>query len=349
MPWYGLGLGSLWVFWPPHRSFADASAGYFAHNDYMQITLEAGYPGIVLLLSIFVFILLYFFSSLKKMNNKQSILCRVEMVSIFAALTTFSTHSLFSYNFYVLPLLIISGLYLGRLNQLILLNANTLKSFSSLRIYFNPTLYTICLLGIIFILCGYFFSLSLSGYHNDNAKELMLKNKYQASNVQFLKAQALAPLMDNAFFSHADLLRRAANNLASDNKHQQANSLLKLAHLNLNKAKTLNPLRPQTHHIRGLIYEKNQLKKAKHEYLKALKLNPRFLFSRIRLARLLRNENNLKQAINILQEGVDYNYPVNSVLLEYLRLFSKYAQESGAEDFAHKLKKSIIKYKKQTI
>ena len=32
MPWHGLGLGSLWIFWPPFRPANDTSAGFFAHS-----------------------------------------------------------------------------------------------------------------------------------------------------------------------------------------------------------------------------------------------------------------------------------------------------------------------------
>ncbi len=344
MPWYGFGLGSLWVFWPPHRPFTDNSAGYFAHNDYMQITLEAGYPGILLLVVLFIFILFYFIRTLKNNNNTLSLIHRVELVSIFSALVTFSAHSFFTYNFYILPLLLIAGSYLGRFNQLVNINSKSIRTIPAFKVYFKPIMFVISMAGLIFILCSYFISVSLSSYYNIQAKELMLQKKYQASNAYFLKAQTLAPLMDNPFFSHADLLRRGANKLLGVNKNRQANSLLKLAHKNLDKAEKLNPLRPQTHHIRGLIYEKKQPEKAKIEFKQALKLDPRFLFSRIRLARLLHKENQLKAAMEVLYEGVNYNYHVNKVMLEYMQFFAKLSREAGVESFALHLEANIKKY-----
>ena len=176
---------------------------------------------------------------------------------------------------------------------------------------------------------------------------MMLQKKYQDSNAYFLKAQTLAPLMDNPFFSHADLLRRGANKLFDVNKNRQANSLLKLAHKNLDKAKKLNPLRPQTHHIRGLIYEKEQPEKAIVQFKQALKLDPRFLFSRIRLARLLHNEKQLKAAMTLLYDGVNYNYPVNKVMIEYMTLFAKLSREAGVESFAKHLEDNIRRFQQQ--
>lgn len=344
MPWYGLGLGSLWVFWPPHRPANDSSAGFFAHNDYAQITLEAGYPGIILLAALFIFIFIHFKRALK---TELTMLQRIELVSLFAALTTFAAHSFFTYNFYILPLLLIAGIYLGRFNQLANLNSASTKTFPALKIYFKPVMFIISLAGIVFILCSYFLALALSSDYNNKAKELMVKNKFQESNSYFLKAQKFAPLMDNPFFSHADLLRRGAGNLLKVNKLKQANSLLTYAHENLDKAEKLNPLRPQTHHIRGLIYEREQPEKAIVQFEKALKLDPRFLFSRIRLARLLHKENHLKQAMEVLYQGVNYNYPVNKLMLEYMTFFAKLSREAGVESFALHLEANIKKYKSQ--
>lgn len=344
MPWYGLGLGSLWVFWPPFRPENDHSAGFFAHNDYMQITLEAGYPGIILLVSLFIFLLLGLIRIHKNADalNNLNIAKRVELISLFAALTTFAAHSFFTYNFYVLPLLLIAGIYLARFNQLVSFNSN--KTLPALKNFFKPVMFTITLAGVIFILCGYFLALSLSSYYNKEAKALMLQNKYQASNALFIKAQTLAPLMDNPFFSHADLLRRGADKLIQVKKFRKANSLIRYAHENLNKAEKLNPLRSQIFHIRGLLYERNQPEKAKTEFEMALKLDPRFLFSRIRLATLLHQQNQLKEAMEVLYEGVDYNYPVNKVMIEYMTLFAKLSREAGVESFALHLEANIRKF-----
>lgn len=341
MPWYGLGLGSLWAFWPPFRTANDTSAGFFAHNDYMQLTLEAGYPGILLLIALFVFILIYFIKALKTSLTRYQ---RFELVSLFAALVTFAAHSFVTYNFYVLPLLIISGLYLARLNQLVTINSLSIKKFPELKIHFRPFLFSFCLIGIVIILSTYFISLSLSSYYTHEAKYLTTQNQFQYSNEFFLKAQILTPLMDNPFFSHADLLRNGANKLKAVKKDKQANLLFNLAHKKLNQAEKLNPLRPQTHHIRGLIYEHDQLEKAKIEYIKALELDPRFLYSRIRLATLLQQQDQLKAANKILYDGVNYTYPKNRVMLEYMQLFAKISSEAGAKGFSSHLEQNIKQY-----
>lgn len=341
MPWYGIGLGSLWIFWAPFRPANDTSAGFFAHNDYMQITIEAGYPGIILLLSLFVFILL---NVKRTLNTDLTKFQRFELVALFSALVTFAAHSFFTYNFYILPLLIIAGLYLGRIQQLVSINSINLKTIPALKKYFKPVMYTISLGGIVLILSIYFISISLSSHYNREAKQLMLQHKLQEANVAYLRSQQLAPLMDNPLFSHANLLRRGANKLLHVNKQKQANLLLDLALDKLAEAEKRNPLRPQIFHIRGLIYEVEQPEKAKHEFEKALKLNPRFLFSRIQLATLLHKEKLLKESIQVLYDGVNYTYPTNKVMLEYMQLFAKLSRESGVESFALHLEANMKQF-----
>ena len=349
MPWYGYGLGSLWAFWPPYRPASDTSAGFFAHNDYMQLTIEAGYPAIVLLILLFVFLLRSFLLAIKN-NEKESVLSvfqRVELISLFSALLTFAAHSFLTYNFYVLPLLIIAGLYLARVTHLLSIGSSTHKTFSPLKTYFKPYMFVICLVGSALILSTYFITVSLSSYYNMQAKELMRKNKFQDSNTLFLKAQTLAPLMDNPFFSHADLLRRGANQLFSINKTVKADTLIKYAHQNLDKAESLNPRRPQIHHIRGLIFERKAPEKAIIEYQKALKLEPRFLFSRMRLAEVLHDQKQLKASMKVLYEGVNYNYLVNKTMLAYMRMFARYSREAGIESFALHLEANIKKFMRE--
>ena len=341
MPWYGLGLGSLWAFWPPFRTANDTSAGFFAHNDYMQLTLEAGYPGILLLIALFVFILIYFIKALKTSLTRYQ---RFELVSLFATLVTFAAHSFVTYNFYILPLLIISGLYLARFNQLAMINSHSYKNFPAIKIHFKPFMFYISLVGACLILMGYFLTTTFAHYYNLEAKNLIQQNNLQKSNATFLKAQQLAPLLDSPFFSHADILRRGAKKLLEVKKSEQAKLLLQLAHEKLNQAEKLNPLRPQTHHIRGLIYELDQTEKAKIEFEKALKLDPRFLYSRIHLATLLHKEGQLKTANKILYDGANYTYPKNKVMLKYMRLLVKYSKEAGIKGFSSLIEENIKQY-----
>ena len=51
-PFRGIGLGIYSILWPPYRVPQDDSAGFFVHNDYLQIWIEAGLPGLLLFLAL---------------------------------------------------------------------------------------------------------------------------------------------------------------------------------------------------------------------------------------------------------------------------------------------------------
>lgn len=339
-PWYGLGLGSLWIFWAPYRPANDSSAGFFAHNDYMQMTLEAGYPGIILLVLLFGFIVLGLIRTLK--SKPLTLLYRVEIVSLFAALATFAAHSLFTYNFYVLPLLIIAGLYLARFNQLTSSHTKGIKVLPALKTYFVSLTYIISIGGIVIILISYFIAATLSANYNNQANQLMLQNKYDDADAYYVKAQRLAPLVDNPFFSHANMLMNAASNLKLGGNNEDAEALLKIAHEKLNHAEKLNPLRHQTFHIRGILFiNEQQPEKAKQQFEKALSLEPRYLHSRIQLATILHKEHNLKGAIKVLHKGLFYKYRASREVVNYLSLYSQYAKEVGDEKFSRHLENEV--------
>jgi len=344
MPWYGFGLGSFWLFWAPHRPANDQSAGFFAHNDYMQMTIEAGYPGILLLLAIFIFVVLGLIRSIKKnASRKLSLLKRVELISLFSALTTYSAHSVFTYNFYVYPLLLIAGLYLARFSQIMTPAHYVIWNIPALKKHFIPVTFYISLTGIVIILSGYFIALVISNDYTAKANQLILKKQYQESNDYFLKAQRLAPLTDNPLFSHANLLMISANELKKTNKLEDAEVLYSLSHIKLNQAEALNPRRHQIFHIRGLLFMEKQPEKAILQYKKALSLAPRFLPSRIQLAFLLHKQGRLNQAIKILHQGLYYKYQASKDVITYLQLYANYAKENGNLDVSLHLENEIKK------
>lgn len=49
--WFGIGLGNFAWYLPALRSVLDTSKGIYVHNDYLQIWLESGIIGIILLLA----------------------------------------------------------------------------------------------------------------------------------------------------------------------------------------------------------------------------------------------------------------------------------------------------------
>ncbi len=48
--------------------------------------------------------------------------------------------------------------------------------------------------------------------------------------------------------------------------------------------------------------------------------------------------------MEVLYDGVNYNYPVNKVMLEYMELFARFSREAGVESFALHLESNIEKF-----
>lgn len=117
-PWMGVGLGHYALYWPLYRDPSDVSAGYFAHNDYLQIWIEAGLPGLLLLLAVLVSVFIVCF---RAMRDKHVPSARVvEMTALFCGLLAVAMHSFLDFNLYVLSILVLAGLVLGRLHSLAL-------------------------------------------------------------------------------------------------------------------------------------------------------------------------------------------------------------------------------------
>jgi O-antigen ligase len=118
-PWYGLGAGTLWLVFGPYRNVLDDTGGYHLHNDYLEVLVELGWPGLALLiLSVFCALRMAWRCSRCKDRSRQ---VRLEAAGLGGALATVTVHALVSFPFYITSIAVLSGLYMGRL----LLLANT--------------------------------------------------------------------------------------------------------------------------------------------------------------------------------------------------------------------------------
>ena len=56
-PWYGIGLGTYYLAWPPYRHPDENTLGFFVHNDYLQLWIEIGLPGLLLFIGVMLSVL----------------------------------------------------------------------------------------------------------------------------------------------------------------------------------------------------------------------------------------------------------------------------------------------------
>ena len=343
-PWTGIGLGSYFLEIPPLLHIDDYSAGFYVHNDYLQIALETGMPGFLLLSAIMLSIFFRFIKTLNVANKTDPQL--VIFIALFFSLFSVAFHSIFSFNLYILPVMFVVGLFLGYFNYL----ADQLQSVLAIRwqpcSLLRPFVYYFSVAIVVFTLLSYFATVAIGHHYNSQARLLELDGRLRDAHLAYRLAQKFSPRVDSAYYADADLLRKSAIVLAD--RPDLARSLLDEAILLLDQADTLNPLRPYTPYIRGLVLEQSSANKKAdiiNAYQAALNRNPRFLPARIALARYLIKQDKNDAARQLLQAGLDYSYrQVTPSYLELIELNHAAAVHMGNTELAQNLSALLNKY-----
>ena len=343
--WTGIGLGTYFLTIPPYLHPDDHSAGYYVHNDYLQIALETGIPGLILFLAIIFSVFYRFITTLNVTHKKHPL--RTMFISLFAAMLGISIHSFFTFNLYVMPTMLALGLFLGYFNYLAdQLQGITLKHWQPSRLL-RPVIYYFCAATVSLSLLSYMASIGVAYHYQHKGNLFAAKAQLEDAHHAFRLAQILAPNIDSAYFADADLLRKSAL-VVAQHRPEFSMGLLQEANELLEHAELLNPLRPHTPYIRGLVLEQLQHNKNAEiidAYQTALIRNPRFLPARIALARYLLNLKKYDVADQLLQEGLSYSYRhVTSSYLELIELNHSSAVRRGNTEQARNLSALLKEY-----
>ncbi|OCX69302.1 polymerase [Acidithiobacillus thiooxidans] len=116
-PWLGTGLGSYFLYYPAYRLPDElASAGTYAHNDYIEYLAEGGLINLGFLLA-FAGTLMYALYKLlykagKSLNLPED--RRLEALGLVLGVFAITGHALGNFIFYNLPLSLLAGLFLAR-------------------------------------------------------------------------------------------------------------------------------------------------------------------------------------------------------------------------------------------
>jgi O-antigen ligase len=114
-PWLGTGLGTWSDFYPAYRQAMDNStAGYYAHNDYLQIAQEGGIITFMLFMCIFAFLALLAFRAISPAKRRP---VQIENVGLMLGIMAAYLHATVNFIFYLIYINIIVGLYAARVWQ----------------------------------------------------------------------------------------------------------------------------------------------------------------------------------------------------------------------------------------
>lgn len=114
-PIIGFGWGTFINYYPAYRSLLEgSSAGYFAHNDYLQFATEGGIFAMVLLAGLLMAVLIHLKRSMKRADEDIGL----ESVTLLLGLLALFIHAGVNFIFYFAFINVLAGLYLGRVANL---------------------------------------------------------------------------------------------------------------------------------------------------------------------------------------------------------------------------------------
>jgi len=321
-PWVGSGIGLFWLLYPKVRLNIEASGGFYAHNDYLQLWIEAGLPAIILLLIIFFTALLLYMQIFKFKNNSAT---KLEASGLFFGLLAVAAHSIVTFNFYILSILVLCGIYLGRLNQLSITPRQKMFSLCLPKTV-NPYLFYGMLLIISGIPLKYILAEGIANQYQHTATAQIAAKNYVDANVSLHNAQKWLK-SDALMLDHAALYYRVLQILPPTETQRRKALYTNILRI-LSNAERMNPLRSRLYLLRGQLYSEhldlgdiNSSKMAHIAFTKAIMLNPRNLRARFGQAQLYIAENKSKVAFKLLNDGLHHYYHLSVDLLPYLRLY----------------------------
>ncbi|MBI3570334.1 MAG: hypothetical protein HY082_04415, partial [Gammaproteobacteria bacterium] len=308
-------------------------------------------PGLLLLLSVLIAVLWLFVRASRSTDRRD--LARVEMTGLFCGLLAVAGHSFVDFNLYILSIMMIVGLVMGRLHEL----AGRQLRFSSWRIRFSRVIgkqaYPLIVVLLLLLPVVYFLSLGLANSYYERALAQAREGKLQEADKGLATAQRMSPADDRMLIAHADLFRHAMSLLPAESeggKKALYEDALKL----LDRAQHVNPLRGLTFVVRARLYQQNPdlagdqgYELALDSFRRALVLNPKLFQGRLDCATLLLQHGRKDEALQILDEGLKYVYYDIPDLIPFYSLAAKLRREAGREEDARPLEDKVRYLEKQ--
>lgn len=348
-PWHGIGLGLFYLAYPPYRHPQDNSGGFFAHNDYLQVWIETGWPGLLLLLAVLGAVAWLLWRAWREADDKT----RIEMTGLFCGLLAVASHSFVDFNFYILSIMMVTGLMLGRFHEL------AVRALRSPSIQLRPSRWVgkraypfIVTLLFLFPLL-YFFALGLANSYYEKGLSLAQQGRLEEADKSLVSAHRLTPSDDRILIAHADLYRHAITQLPPEAAESRS-ALYQDAIKFLDHAKAANPLRGLTLVIRGRLYQQNEeiagtgaQEQAMDSLRLALALNPKLFQGRMDYAALLLRTGRKSEALQALDEGAKYEYYPMPDLIPFYALTARLRREAGRPEEARILENKVQELEKQ--
>ncbi len=323
-PWYGGGIGTYWLTHPAYRNINETSSGQNAHNDYLQFLIEAGIPGLILLLLIIIG-LVYIW--VRYINRKDlGIELKIEVTGLIAAITSIGFHSFFTFNLGVFSILYLTGLLTGRLLD----RVNQSKSVVLLEnLPIRKNIFRLTSLTVLMIFSSYFTVISIFSHLYTTGETAYIDGDISQADQLVSTAMAIYPYDDRPYLFYVQTFVSVLSKM-KDMPEEKKHALFKEAMGYLGKARLLNPLRETSYYLEARLYEQlpqfagsNWQQKVIDLYQQSLKTNPRFLKASHDYAQFLISQGKYSQAEDVVYKAITYYYYSEKKTLDFYNFAEK--------------------------
>ena len=331
-PWIGTGIGTYALAWPPYKNPADPSSGYYVHNDYLQLWIETGVPGLGLLLAIGILLFLRYWRALRA--RKCSNVTSMELTGLIAAVCANAAHSFVDFNYHVPIVMLGLGLVLGQFIRITTrITAPVFQWAPSKNIRKGSR---IAAITILMIALAYVLTYGLGDVFAKIGAYRARQGELVAAESSFRAAAVFGRINDRVLSGYADFLRQLLLQLP-DPASNEKRHLFDSSRLMLDRVEQLNPLRWDSALIRARLYQNNPgligddgMATSINAYRYALVLNPWFHEARVELAMLLLSVGDPHSAANELWSGMHFAYAKTPKLTRYYSLALAVHEQWGA-------------------
>jgi len=339
-PWQGWGLYRFRLIYPRFQSDADQSAGQYAHNELLQLLLEIGLPGLLLVLLSMVLVARRGWKRLHGPGMDEARRC--EIAGLLAAMAAISVHSLLSYDFHILPVLLVVGLITGRYLDRVSMEASVSERMTVTGGRPGRRPARILLLAILLALA---LPAGMAWYMGQ-ARAALARGDLAAAEQALGRA---AMLDDTDEIAHARALTYIEALKALPGRDERRPRLFQWAMDSLDAAARMNPELAAVPCARGLLFARapglagrDAYRRAEDAFRQGLRLAPRQYLCRLHYARLLLRLGRKPQARTLLEAGLPAGLPDAAGIIPYVQLLIRLRRDMGQAAAAERLARRLL-------
>lgn len=342
LPWHGFGPGAFHVIYPGYSPREDSSGLQYAHNDYLQFLIELGWPGLVLVIVVMGAVTVRLRHALR--SGMLGDARRSETAGLAGGMIAVAVHSLVSYDFQIVPILILFGLVLARFAQLTEAAQGRTVRVPIAPYFSRPMFAAVVVLGLS-VPVGALAAVAGTSVLYQQARADMLAGRLEQADGALRRAAVLFDTQQ-VEYARALLYTEAVRRLKEEPRRRAA--VYALALDALTRAERLDPFAADVAYGRGRLFEAapmlsgpQPLARAAQAYRTALASDPRFFRARMALAALLARGGAPSAALRELTDGLSYSYTPDPGILRYvhqtIRMRRKLGDPAGGARLAASL------------